>query len=435
MVEKTLFVSLCLLLSSGVLALDSDCMGVDSNDETLSEPVTPEIQSILNDGERDFSVHLIKTLFQEFESIGQVNKNIFVSPASIYQTLMLAYMGARGVTEEELAMTLGFKDKVNRTEVMKNYLFERVFQSLRARNPDLGYKLTHANKFYFDRSLDLSQCLQLVLRDELEAVDFNKPEKARGIINDWVKGKTEGKIRNFLPPDSLSGSKVALVNAAYFKGNWASKFNDTETKKDIFYVRRDKNRMTEFMTQKGKFNYYTSEELRAHVLEMPYEGGEEMSMIVILPPFEKDSLIKTVANLTPKTLKGVMNEVKSGFYQVDDLTVTIPKFRIEQSLELSSTIGDLGVPSLFQDSDLSGFLSPNAENQNEITLQSALHKSFIEVNEEGSEAAAATALFGFRSARPLFHTHFVANHPFLFLIYDKPADTIMFFGIYQDPKM
>ena len=99
------------------------------------------------------------------------------------------------------------------------------------------------------------------------------------------------------------------------------------------------------MKQKGKFNYYTSEELRAHVLQMPYKG-DDISMIIILPPFEDDALYTTVQKMTPETIQGVMAEVRSGFYEVDDLTVEIPKFKIEQSLELSDTLSKLGASFL-----------------------------------------------------------------------------------------
>ena len=142
--------------------------------------------------------------------------------------------------------------------------------------------------------------------------------------------------------------KLSYLTDKYIKyffsilGEWASKFEAEDTKRDNFYVSRDKITMTKFMKQKGKFNYYTSEELRAHVLQMPYKG-EDISMIIILPPFEDDALYNTVQRMTPETIQGVMAEVRSGFYEVDDLTVELPKFKIEQSLELSDTLGKLGV--------------------------------------------------------------------------------------------
>ena len=247
------------------------------------------------------SVNLIKSLFGEDGPA----RNIFISPASIYQTLTLAFMGAEGKTEEELASVMGIDlAQTPRAEVIKNYLYERAFQAIRERDPNLGYQLTHANKLYFDRSLPLSQCFQLVLQDELEALDFHNVEKATNLINGWVKEKTRGKIAKLLPSDALDGgTKMALVNAAYFKGEWQSKFEKGETKKDNFYVRRDKIRVADFMHQKGKFNYYTSEELRAHVLEMPY-NGDEISMMIILPPFEDDAL--KVGNTCWECLKIVL---------------------------------------------------------------------------------------------------------------------------------
>merc|ERR1711983_601545 len=138
-------------------------------------------------------------------------------------------------------------------------------------------------------------------------------------------------------------------------------------------------------------------------------GGDHVSMVVILPPWKDNSLQETVKRMTPETLQGVMGEIQTGFYKVEKLDVLLPKFSI------------------------SGFMDQYGDSEDTISLDSAKHKSFIEVNEEGSEAAAATALLGFRSARPLFHSEFKADHPFLFLIYDKQVDTILFFGVYQHP--
>jgi len=417
----------------------------------LTDPPTEEVRNIVNKGQRDFSVNIIKSLFNKYQrDSDQLSEqrlkrdadapdisNIFISPSSIFQSLMLAYFGAAGETEAELAKTLGFSS-VERDLIKKSYVFERAFQAVRERKPDLGYKLINANKVFFDRSLPLNKCVSLLLNNELGAVDFASGggEKARKEINRWVEGKTLDKIKGLLPPGSIDTStRMALVNAAYFKGQWSSQFQPNETKMDNFYVKRDVIRATQYMKQEGQFNYYPSEELRAHVLQLPYIG-DSLSMVIILPPFEDGSLSETVARMTPEKVQGVMAEIKSGFYKADDLAIQIPKFAIEQSLDLAQTLNQLGLETLFDPlrSNLTNFISEESQNTERVSFNSARHKSFIEVNEEGSEAAAATALFGFRSARPLFHKEFIANHPFLFFIYDEQSDIILFFGVMQDPK-
>merc|ERR1712117_936328 len=192
-----------------------------------------------------------------------------------------------------------------------------------------------------------------------------------GNMNKWVEEATQGRIQDLIPEGYVDYStKASIVNAAYFKGQWQSQFKPKDTKFGNFYITRDQIRMVKFMVQKGSFNYYVSEELQAHVLEMPYEG-DHVSMVVILPPWKDDSLQETVRRMTPETLQGVMGEIQTGFYKVEKLDVLLPKFSIAGDLELLEPLS---------------------------SLDSAKHKSFIEVNEEGSEAAAATALLGFRSA-------------------------------------
>merc|ERR1711981_768669 len=422
-----------------------------ASESFLTDPPTEEVRNIVNKGQRDFSVNIIKSLFNKYqrESNERVEQrrrrevdapdahNIFISPSSIFQSLMLAYFGAAGETESELAKIMGFSS-VERDLIKKSYVFERAFQAVRERKPDLGYKLINANKVFFDRSLPLNKCMSLLLNNELGAVDFSSGggEKARKEINRWVEGKTVDKIKGLLPPGTIDAStRMALVNAAYFKGQWSSQFKPNETKMDNFYVKRDVIRGTKFMKQEGQFNYYPSEELRAHVLQLPYVGNA-LSMVIILPPFEDGSLGETVSRMTPENVQGVMAEIKSGFYKADDLTIQIPKFGIEQSMDLAQTLGQLGLKTLFDPlrSNLTNFISEESQQSDRVSFNSARHKSYIEVNEEGSEAAAATALFGFRSARPLFHKEFIANHPFLFFIYDDQTDIILFFGVMQDPK-
>merc|ERR1712242_541892 len=417
--------------------LDRNCFGDEGQEGILSDtflasPVNNQSKALVRQGERDFSVNLIKALFEKYER-ESISENIFISPSSIYHTLMLAYFGSRGETQAELSSALGFSS-LGKSSVLKTFMFDRAYQAVRENTPGLGYVFKHANKLYFEKDLKPNECLRLALGDQVELVNFKEdPEAARVGMNQWVKDNTNGIITDLVPEGYVDYStRASLVNAAYFKGQWASQFKASDTKFGNFYIKRDQIRMVKFMRQKGSFNYYVSEELQAHVLELPYEG-DHVSMLVILPPWKDDSLQETVRRMTPETLQGVMAEISTGFYKVEKLDVLIPKFSISGSLELREPLGQLGINSLFGgQSNLTGFLD-QYDSEDTVSLDSAKHKSFIEVNEEGSEAAAATALLGFRSARPLFHSEFKADHPFMFLIYDKQVDTVLFFGVYQHP--
>merc|ERR1712077_38725 len=171
-------------------------------------------------------------------------------------------------------------------------------------------------------------------------------------------GMTKGNIKNLVPAGYVDYStRAALVNAAYFKGQWLSQFKAKDTKFGNFYVRSDKIKMVKFMQQKGSYNYYTSEELQAHVVELPYEG-DHVSMMIILPPFLDDGLQETVKRMTPETMQGVMAEIKSGFYKVEKLKVQIPKFSISGSLELNEPLASLNISKLFgPGSNLTGFIN------------------------------------------------------------------------------
>ena len=428
---------LILVTGSRCQMLDRNCFGEEGEEGALTATFlaskNEEAQALVYSGERAFSVNLIKALFEKYEN-ESIEENIFISPSSIYHTLMLAYFGSLGETQQELETSLGFGN-LTKSEVLKTYMFDRAYQAVRERTAGLGYTFKHANKLYFEQDLKLNECLRLALADQIELVDFKKsPEETRISMNKWVEDATQGRIQELIPQGYVDYStRASIVNAAYFKGQWQSQFKPKDTKFGNFYITRDQIRMVKFMVQKGSFNYYVSEELQAHVLEMPYEG-DHVSMVVILPPWKDDSLQETVRRMTPETLQGVMGEIQTGFYKVEKLDVLLPKFSIAGDLELLEPLSSLGINSLFGgQSNLTGFMDQYGDAEDSISLDSAKHKSFIEVNEEGSEAAAATALLGFRSARPLFHSEFKADHPFLFLIYDKQVDTILFFGVYQHP--
>merc|ERR1712177_173775 len=225
---KRLVIFCCVLISfTKCQMLDRNCFGGDEEKGTLSDtflasPVNEEAQATVYSGERAFSVNLIKSIFEKYEN-ESIEENIFISPSSIYHTLMLAYFGSLGETQQELEISLGFGN-LTKSEVLKTYMFDRAYQAVRERTAGLGYTFKHANKLYFEQDLKLNECLQLEMADQIELVDFKKsPEETRVNMNRWVEEATNGIIKDLVPEGYVDYStRASLVNAAYFKGNWAS---------------------------------------------------------------------------------------------------------------------------------------------------------------------------------------------------------------------
>merc|ERR1712215_391615 len=205
-----------LMLQVNAQMLDRNCFGSENgtlSDTFLASPVNEEAQAVVYAGERAFSVNLVKSLFKKYESEA-IEQNIFISPSSIYHTLMLSYFGALGETKEQLAKGLGFEN-LTKSEVLKTYMFDRAYQAVRERTPGLGYVFKHANKLYFEHELKLNECLRLALADQIELADFkNAPEADRNKINSWVEDVTKGNIKNLVPAGYVDYStRASLVNA------------------------------------------------------------------------------------------------------------------------------------------------------------------------------------------------------------------------------
>ncbi|KAL0113662.1 hypothetical protein PUN28_012655 [Cardiocondyla obscurior] len=378
----------------------------------------------------------------------ETNDNIFFSPHSIHHALTLAYFGARGTTEDSLKQALRIPNELSKVDVQRNFAIERSLNEMRSQinGSANSYDYQVANKFWITNSKKLRECMLDFFGDQLQVTDFNtNPEGVRNEINDWVSNITKGNIRDLLPPSSVTeDTDLVLVNAVYFKGLWAHRFDSKNSKRDIFYNSGAQNSVTTFMRQKGNFNYAVSEELGTYILELPYKG-DEISMFVLLPPFSSARSIRNPSDGPQSGLRQLVERLatEKGSQDLRDLLdnglpareveISFPRFELERELPITQLLHALGAGELVTPdvADLRGFVE---DGEKTLHLGDAVHRARIEVSEEGTTAAAATAIFTFRSSRPTEPVIFKANYPFIFLIYNKAEQTILFTGIFRSPN-
>nr|XP_061834176.1 leukocyte elastase inhibitor-like isoform X2 [Nerophis lumbriciformis] len=298
------------------------------------------------------------------------------------------------------------------------------------------YILKVANRLYGEKtSKFIAEFLDATLKyykADLKAVDFiGASEACRAEINSWVEEQTENKIKDLLKPGTLSATtRLALVNAIYFKGNWKHMFNPGNTCEQPFKVNQNVTTKVQMMYLKEKLPYNYIPELGLQILEMPYKG-DELSMVILLPEESTDGsdpLLKLEKELTHSTLSEWTKRDNMDVYT--DVVVHLPKFKLEEEYELNEPLAKLGMTNVFcaAKADLSGM---NGEGR--LSLSTVAHKAFVEVNEEGSEAAAATA--GIASFCMLMREeHFNADHPFLFFIRHNKSKSVLFLGRFSSPQ-
>ncbi|XP_015174371.1 PREDICTED: leukocyte elastase inhibitor-like isoform X2 [Polistes dominula] len=427
-----------LLLLTLIGSITAQCLTDNDNPTEMN----PDSKTALVQGRYKFALDvLIKSA--EIET----DDSIFLSPDSIYNALLIAYFGARGNTEASLKKALHIPNNLSKVDVMRYYSFEKSLQQSKKNNGSSNYEYTSANRLWVTDTKKLRECMLDLFSDELVKTDFkSNPSAVRTVINNWVSNVTKGHIRDLLPEHSIDGSTdLVLANAVYFKGLWQSRFDAANSKKDIFYTPGRQNSVITFMRQKKTFNHVVSEELGAHILELPYKGLE-ISMFVLLPPFaaarslnddssriQGDGGIRNVLHRLSDEPNAMELQIllKDGMLP-RPVEVSLPRFELERELDLLTLFTRLGLDDLVgtNSADLGNFV---AEGEKTLHLGDAVHKAKIEVTEEGTTAAAATALFTFRSSRPSEPAVFNANHPFIYFIYDKTKDSILFSGVYRMP--
>ncbi|XP_057555364.1 serpin B3-like isoform X2 [Hippopotamus amphibius kiboko] len=383
------------------------------------------------------NTHFAIDLFQQIRQ--SKKENVFYSPFSIMSALAMTSLGAQGQTASEIEKVLHFneitgntKGEATRDPVEKSGDVHHQFQNLltELKKPRDAYELKVANRLYAEKEFPFLQGYMNNVKKfyltSVESANFvHAAEESRKMINSWVERQTNEKIKDLFPKDSFSADTVlVLVNAVYFKGQWKQKFEKENTGEEKFWLNKDTSKSVQMMKQTSRFNFTSLENMQVKILEIPY-NGEELSMVVLLPD-EVDGLQKLEDQLTAEKL---MEWTNSENMREHDVDLHLPRFKVEESYDLKDTLTALGMVAAFNNADFSGMTGTR-----DLVVSKVVHKSFVEVNEEGTEATAATGI-GIRERIGRIPDSFHCNHPFLFFIKHNKTNTILFYGRVSAPEM
>uniref|UniRef100_H2LKS6 Leukocyte elastase inhibitor n=1 Tax=Oryzias latipes TaxID=8090 RepID=H2LKS6_ORYLA len=372
-----------------------------------------------------FSLAMFRQLSEDHRTT-----NIFFSPFSISSALAMVMLGARGDTATQMAECLKTQDCQEEVHT----LFQQLLEELN--KPRAGFLLSVANRLYGEQSfLFLKEFLKQTsscYNAELESVDFrNKYEEARIKINSWVEKQTQDKIKDLVGEGILNNTTtLVLVNAIYFKGTWDQQFLGIRTENAEFRLNKKDKRPVKMMRQEAKFPYVEIPEIDCQILEMPYEG-KELSMLIFLPReiLDESTGLERLEKLL--TYDKIMEWTSPEKMDLTEVEVCLPRFKMEEKYNLKKVLTRMGMVDAF-DQAKCNFSGISAAK--DLYLYDAIHKAFVEVNEKGTEAAAATGMFMCNSSGNLKQQYFTADHPFLFFIRHNSSMNILFAGRFCCPE-
>ncbi|NJP10354.1 MAG: serpin family protein [Leptolyngbyaceae cyanobacterium RU_5_1] len=349
------------------------------------------------------------------------NKNVFVSPSSVAIALSMAYNGANGETQQAMARALNVQgmslEELNRGNADLRELLQ---------NPDPKVQLAIANSLWARQGVpfkpEFIQRNQQFYGAKVAELDF-ADSQAASIINNWVNQNTRGKISKII--DTINPNDVMfLINAIYFKGNWSNQFDKQQTSQKPFYLLGGSQKQHPMMNQQGEYRYYEDAQIQA--VSLPYGERRRMSMYIVLPK-KPSNLSDFYTNLTAETWESLISRLSTR-----QGTIQIPKFKLEYSIELKQALSALGMAAAFGDrADFSNL------SQAPTKIDEVKHKTFVEVNEEGTEAAAVTSI-GIRATSiriPEEPFRMVVDRPFFCAIRDNQTGAVLFMGSIVDPKV
>ena len=378
-------------------------------------PPNPTIAGNVVSGNTAFAVDL-------YHNVAAQPGNLFFSPMSMSTALTMTSAGARGETLQQMANVLHLP--ANQTGVHE--AFAALTRDFNAKSPD--YELSVANALWGQKDFKFLDTFISTLKTnygaDLTPVDFKaNTEKARSTINGWVEKQTQDKIKDLLAPGVLDDTtRLVLTNAVYFKSDWAEPFKKDNTYYEPFYVTADQKTPVPLMRITRTYGYFEQDQFQA--LEMPYKG-KSMSMVILLPKAVDGlpALEKTVtAEKLTQWLKGLQEQM---------VIVKFPRFKMTAEFRMEKVLSEMGMPLPFSmAADFSGMTG-----KQELFISAVVHKAFVDVTEEGTEAVAATGHGVLVSSPVAVETmpEFRADHPFLFLIRDLRSNSILFMGRVVNP--
>lgn len=414
---RTLTLITIFLILAGLLSCNGNIVEPDDTDPDPPRELS-ESEKAIASSDATFSYRI----FRETVSYDNTADNLFISPLSISMALAMVLNGAEGETHNQIKETLGLSG-LSEDEINQNFL--SLMNYLISVDSKVAVKI--ANSVWYDEQLEVKQEFLSQLQESFnargEALNFSDPASVN-VINSWVSENTNGRIETIL--DEISDEMVMfLINAIYFKGDWLRQFDAEDTRDADFYLEDGSKTTVDMMNQSGDFATYFSEDVQ--MIELPY-GDSLYSMSVLMPTdFEKpiDEFVEESVN--PENISQWREGLRSSGREV---MVSLPKFELEYELSYNDILRSMGMELPFSESeaDLSGIAEPAGQN---LFISEVKHKTFVAVDEEGTEAAAATSVgIGVTSMPPALEV----NRPFVFIIHERTSGVNLFMGKVKNPN-
>ena len=378
-------------------------------------PVKDDSQNVMTNGNNAFGIDL-------YNKLNSAEGNLFFSPYSISSCFAITYVGAGKDTRKQMGDVFHFPAEQEKCNLGFLNLNEK-FKSIQKKG---DVELSIANALWVQNDyIFLNEFLNMIKKyyeATIENVDFkNNAKQIGGKINKWVEEKTRNKIKDIISGDGLSpNDKIVIVNAIYFYGKWAKQFKKYQTTDLPFWTSLSSSTKVPMMQQENNFRY--GEDKSIQILELPYKGND-LSMVIFLPE-QRDGISQLEKKLTFNNINLWMQNVSTC-----EVNVYLPKFKIELTFGLNQILNSMGMPDAFdlKKADFSGMA--DIKKSEPLYISEAIHKAFVDVNEEGTEAAAATAIrMATTESMPPKPKVFRADHPFIFIIRENSSGSILFIG-------